>query len=30
VIAAGLGNAEKDLPAFPSTEIDPLLVDRIN
>ena len=30
VIAAGLGIAEKDLPAFPFTEIDPLLVNRIN
>jgi len=30
VIAAGLGIAEKDLPQFPFTEIDPLLVDRIN
>lgn len=30
VIAAVLGIAEKDLPAFPFTEIDPLLVNRIN
>lgn len=30
VIAAGLGIAEKDLPKLPFTEIDPLLVNRIN
>ncbi|MEQ1942587.1 cupin domain-containing protein [Mesorhizobium sp. VNQ89] len=30
VVAATLGIAEKDLPEFPFTQIDPLLVDRIN
>lgn len=30
VIAAGLGFQENDLPVFPFTEIDPLLVDRVN